>query len=294
MYCYGYGTVSLFHLEKIIIDVLVVALDALTKVAKWLWEYVLVPLGNFITQSLVPVLIGLANIVGTVVKVAIEGLVKVFEFLWYSVLKPIVLWLGSTFQPAFQSVGDGVKTIIGGLQTTFNGLINFITGVFTGDWRRAWEGVKGIFKGIFDTLYGIVKIPLNLIIDAVNTLIKGLNKIKFDIPSWVPGIGGKSFGINISAIPKLAKGGITSGPMLAMIGDNPGGKEVVSPLDDLKGMLIEAVGTAILGTSQFSSDNNNGGDIILQVDGTTFARIINPYAAKENERVGNNVVIQTT
>ena len=111
-------------------------------------------------------------------------------------------------------------------------------------------------------------------------------------PAAIPYVAGALGGL--TAIPALAKGGITSGPMLAMIGDNPGGKEVLSPLDDLKGMLIEAVGTAILGTSQFSSDNNNGGDIILQVDGTTFARIINPYAAKENERVGNSVVIQTT
>lgn len=280
---------------KVIMDILVVAFNALTNVVKWLWEYVLEPIGKFIVNSLAPILVDLAKIVGTVVKMAVESLVKAFEFLWYNVLKPIVLWLGNTFKPAFESVGSSIKTIIQGLQTTFNGLINFISGVFTGNWRKAWEGVKQIFKGIFDTLYGIAKAPLNMIIDAVNWIIKGLNKIQISIPSWVPGIGGRSFGVNIDTIPKLANGGITdvNNPFMAIVGDNKTQREVISPLDDLKSMIVEAVGTAILGTSQFN-DNSNGGDVILQIDGTTFARIINPYNAKENERIGNSVVIQTT
>src|SRR5690606_3186546 len=88
----------------------------------------------------------------------------------------------------------------------FNGIINFITGVFTGNWKKAWEGVKNIFKGIVDTLWSIFKFPLNLIIDGINALIGGLNKIKFDVPDWIPLIGGKKFGFNIPKIPKLAVG----------------------------------------------------------------------------------------
>ena len=71
----------------------------------------------------------------------------------------------------------------------------------------------------------------------------------------MPGFGGQNWGINIPRIPKLAKGGITNGSMLAMVGDNPGGREVISPLDDLLDMIQTAV----------SSSNNSDGDINLTI-----------------------------
>lgn len=270
-------------LGKIILDVLVVAFETLVSIATWLWQYVLRPLGSFIIGSLVPVFLEIARVVGTVFKFAVEGLIKVLEFLWYSVMKPIVTWLGATFKPAFEIVGEGIRTVIRGWQTTFDGLIKFITGVFTANWRQAWEGVRQIFKGIFDSLYGIVKVPLNLIISAINTVIRGLNRIKFSIPSWVPGVGGKSFGINIPTIPRLAKGGITDGPMLAMIGDNPGGREVVSPLDDLMGMISSAVSSAV---------GDNGGDMTVIVkigDDTITEKVISNINRKS--RISGATVI---
>lgn len=106
----------------------------------------------------------------------------------------------------FGSITSTIKGVVDGFKTIFNGIINFITGVFTGNWKKAWEGVKNIFKGIVDTLWSIIKFPLNLIIDGINALISGLNKIKFDVPDWVPLIGGKKFGFNIPKIPKLAVG----------------------------------------------------------------------------------------
>lgn len=106
----------------------------------------------------------------------------------------------------FESITSTVKGVVDGFKKIFNGIIDFITGVFTGNWEKAWEGVKDIFKGIVDTLWSIIKFPLNLIIDGINALIGGLNKIKFDVPDWVPLIGGKKFGFNIPKIPKLAVG----------------------------------------------------------------------------------------
>jgi hypothetical protein len=107
---------------------------------------------------------------------------------------------------AFWSIVDSVKGVINGVKTIFSGLIDFITGVFTANWKRAWEGVKTIFKGVFDTLWNIVKFPMNLIIDGVNALISGLNKISFKVPDWVPKFGGQTWGIKIPKIPKLDVG----------------------------------------------------------------------------------------
>ncbi len=108
----------------------------------------------------------------------------------------------------FGSITSTIKGVVNGFKTIFNGIITFITGVFTGNWKKAWEGVKNIFKGIVDTLWSIIKFPLNLIIDGINALIGGLNKISFNIPNWgiFGDLAGKKFGLNIPKIPKLAVG----------------------------------------------------------------------------------------
>ena len=165
---------------------------------------------------------------------------------------------------------------------------NMVSGFAT-----VWNNFKSLMSAIGEKISGTFKANKEVIVTTaiIGGVVLAGAGLALAAPAAIPYVASALGGL--AAIPALAKGGITNGPMLAMIGDNPGGKEVVSPLDDLKGMIVEAVGTAILGTSQFNS-NSNGGDIILQVDGTTFARIINPYNAKENERIGNNVVIQTT
>lgn len=96
----------------------------------------------------------------------------------------------------------GAFKLVFGATTAFSGIITFLEGVFTGNWKKAWTGVKTIFKGAFEALVGFAKRPLNQVIGLVNSVISGLNGIK--IPSWVPKLGGK--GINLPKIPMLARG----------------------------------------------------------------------------------------
>lgn len=201
-----------------------------------------------------------------------------------------------------------VRQIWNGIKQVFTGIVNFVSGVFTGNWSKAWTGVKQIFKGIWDTFVGIAKSPINMIIglingmiSAINVAIRGINKLKWDVPDWVPLIGGQHWGFNISeigSVPYLAKGGVIDSPTLAMVGE--AGREAVVPLENNTGWKDEIgsmVANAVLSAMQFSggssNSNSNNGDIILQIDGTTFARVINPYAAKENQRLGNSMVIKT-
>ena len=136
-----------------------------------------------------------------------------------------------------------------GIKTIFDGIIKLVKGVFTGDWKMAWEGIKKITKGVFDSLWAIAKWPLNMIISGLNTLIIGANRIKFDAPDWVPGIGGKQFGFNIPQIPKLAKGTILNAPGRgvpvaggrALAGE--AGREAYLPLSDTQ--LLEELGSTI-------------------------------------------------
>lgn len=97
---------------------------------------------------------------------------------------------------------DTIVGVVGGLLRTFSGITDFIVGVFTLDWEKAWTGVVDIFGGIFDGLGSIAKGAINSVIGFVNAGIENVNKFK--VPDWVPGIGGK--GVNIPKIPKLAVG----------------------------------------------------------------------------------------
>ena len=103
-----------------------------------------------------------------------------------------------------------VKTIIEkihGITSIMEGLIEFISGVCTTNWSKAWEGLKKIVYGVFKSLPVIIKAPLDEVISLVNSAIAGINNLKFTVPDWVPGLGGKSFeGLNIPQIPRLAKG----------------------------------------------------------------------------------------
>lgn len=123
---------------------------------------------------------------------------------------------------AIGNAASNIKQMIGGVIRVFGGILDFVSGVFTGNWRKAWEGVKSIFKGIFDTFAAICKTPINAVIGIINGAISGLNKINVSIPDWVPALGGKSFGINIPTIPQLYKGTDNWRGGMAMIHDRGG------------------------------------------------------------------------
>lgn len=130
-------------------------------------------------------------------------------------LAPVIEFVADVLFSVLSATIESIIPVIGGLETVFDGLLDFITGVFTGDWELAWQGVVDIFGGIWDSLTGLVKTPLNAVIGLVNSAIGSLNEINVDIPDWVPKYGGQSFGINIPKIPMLAAGGFTDGVSIA-------------------------------------------------------------------------------
>ncbi|MGF7059292.1 phage tail protein [Brassicibacter mesophilus] len=285
---------------RILIDVLAVAFRTVSDVAIILWQNVLVPLGSFIGTVFIEiikavrdiflvwwnnVLVPLGMFISSIFKPIIESLVKVFEFLWMNVLKPLANYMAGNFKTTFNTVTKGIGDVINGLKITFGGLINFITGVFTGDWRRAWEGVKNIFKGIFDSLFGIVKVPLNLIIDAINKVIGGLNKLNIKVPDWVPGFGGRSWGINISKIPKLARGSIIDSPTLAMVGE--AGKEAVMPLENNTGWINDLANqiASVIGGSQGNIS------LLIKIGEDTITEKVISNINRQN-RISGKTVIQ--
>jgi len=124
-------------------------------------------------------------------------------------------------------------------------IVNFFLGMLD-NIIKIFTTIKDFIVGIFEKVVALVKAPINFMIDGLNALIGGLNKIKLDIPSWVPKIGGMKFGFNIDKIPHLATGTVvpaSSGEFAAVLGDNNRETEVVSPLSTIKQALREEMGT---------------------------------------------------
>jgi hypothetical protein len=159
-------------------------------------------------------------------------------------VKAYLASLWTSFNEKFPAMASVVKGMydsavnsINGIKTEFKGLLTFVTGAFSGDWAKAWDGAKMAFAGCFQALPDFAKGPLNLVISLANKAIAGLNSLgSFKIPDMVPGIGGQSVGINIPEIPMLAAGGIATGPSLAMVGEGRE-PEAILPLSRLGGMM---------------------------------------------------------
>ena len=134
---------------------------------------------------------------------------------------PVLGTIIQTVQGIIAPYIDGIKNAISSIKNVFTSLIDFVKNVFTGNWAGAWESVKNIFGNAFNALKGLAKAPLNAVISLVNSAIGGLNKLHISIPDWVPGFGGKEFGINIPQIPMLATGGIATQPSICGEGGYP-------------------------------------------------------------------------
>ena len=302
------------------------AFVAVGELLRTVWETTLKPVWDTFMETLdwfwkkhfKPLVSNLMGSVGELVGYLVTSAFKIInEF-----IIPLVKAFMETFGPAIAAVFSTVVSVLGtflataadvlsGVITVIKGILQFLTGVFTGDWSKAWEGIVNIFKGIFEGVGGIVKGVVNTVIDLINGMmevvttgmnyvIDKLNSIEIDIPDWVPFFGGDTFSLNIPKIkapriPKLAQGGITNGPTLAMIGDNPGGREVVSPLDDLTDMIASAVGSAMMAAMQFSGAGNENGDrdIVLYLDSREVARASLKSLNKEATILGYKPILQT-
>jgi len=157
--------------------------------------------------------------IGDFIAKIMEYLQFVFDIVW-PYLKDVV-----------SNVWDTIIGVISGAWDIISGIVGFFINILTGDFAGAWESVQDIVIGIWDVIVSTIKGAINGIISGINGFIRGINKISFDIPNWVPVIGGKKFEINIPLIPKRATGGIASGSTLAEIGEGAH-PEMVAPLND--------------------------------------------------------------
>jgi hypothetical protein len=143
--------------------------------------------------------------------------------------------LKPTAQKLFADLGILWQTV---LQPMLNGIITFISGVFTGDWKKAWEGLAsivtlvwqgiwGAIKGIMNSILGGVETWINGVIDSINRLIEGINRMSAVVRGLL-GIGSLPT-IGRISLPRLEEGGILEKGQVGLLEGK--GAEAVVPLD---------------------------------------------------------------
>jgi phage-related protein len=265
-----------------------------------LWETVLKPVFDELmsvadsvwTEHLKPLLDEFLDFVGTLITSVLS--------IYNKAIAPVVNWLVSILGPIVSSVlGKIIKTVgnvisniidaVKNIISALKGVVLFIVGVFTGDWKKAWQGVKKIFKGVWDALVDIAKTPINLIIglingltgaveDAINWIIDGINELSFTTPDWLPGdLGGQTFGfdlsqIDIPEIPKLAQGAVIppNSEFLAVLGDQKRGTNIEAPLDT----ITQAVLQALVSYGGAGGNQKISVTIPLTLNGRTITQIV--------------------
>ena len=232
-------------------------------------------------------------------KLAAEGAKQIWAGLkqaWNAIVNSIkdawnafVEWLRSK-NPALANIFETIGKLFGDQYESWkkilSGLITFISGVFTGDWKKAWNGVLDVLKGIWNLIVGTIEGAINLIIDGINLLISALNKIQVNIPDWVPLLGGRTFGVNIPPVtrvsfPRLASGAVIppNSEFLAVLGDQKSGTNIETPL----ATMVQAFKQAMAETGGMGGRNIT---VVMQVDKREFARAVYTANNDETQRVG--------
>lgn len=224
-------------------------------------------------------------------------LIEYIQLFWDNYLKAPLQWIIENvlpmLQPILEDLGKQVKLAVDIIADVITTMIKVIKGVFAilgdlirGDWKKLWEDAKQIFKDIVNGILSIAETMANGLVDAINRMVQSINSIKFDVPDWIPGIGGKSFGgFNIQEVPRvtlprLANGGITTGATLAEIGE--AGREAVLPLEKNTGWM-DALADKIADRMPTSGGTV---DASLILDGETCGRLFLPYIQNEEVRLG--------
>ena len=232
-------------------------------------------------------------------KLAAEGAKQIWAGLkqtWNAIVNSIkdawsafITWLqgkNPALAAIFETIGKLFSDQYNAWKKILSGLITFLTGVFTGDWKKAWNGVLDILKGVWNLIVGTVEGAINFIIDGINLLISALNKIHFEAPDWVPLVGGKSFGINITpvsrvSLPRLASGAVIppNREFMAVLGDQKSGTNIETPLATMVQAFKQAMNeTGGMGGRQIT--------VVMQLDHRELGRAVYSLNNEETQRVG--------
>lgn len=206
-----------------------------------------------------------------------------FWFLTGKVFPLVVAGIAAILFAITTLAGNG-EQLIGNLKQAFSGLVTFLDGLINLDIDKMLSGLKGMVSGALNTVLTIVGSVINLIIRGLNWLIEKINSISFDMPDWVPGVGGKSWGPNIPLvkewqIPQLAQGAVIppNREFLAVLGDQRSGTNIETPL----ATMVQAFKQALA-----ESGYSGSSEAVLVLDRDVLGRVVYQLNKAEGNRIG--------
>ena len=221
---------------------------------------------------------GLIGLLGGPLAVAIAATIAILVLLvthWDTVkntMNAIKDWIANAFvhdwTKEFGYLGGylnawfkNIKNLWDGIKQIFNGIITFVKGVFTGNWRQAWKGVRQIFAGVWNSFAAIVKAPINTIIAFINSFLyaiqtmqnsfaNALNSMSISLPHWLEKLTGfSSVGFNVGywsapMVPYLAQGAVIppNKEFMAVLGDQKSGNNIEAPESLIRRIVREESG----------------------------------------------------
>ena len=206
-----------------------------------------------------------------------------FWFLTGKVFPLVVAGIAAILFAITTLAGNG-EQLIGNLKQAFSGLVTFLDGLINLDIDKMLSGLKGMVSGALNTVLTIVGSVINLIIRGLNWLIEKINSISFDMPDWVPGVGGKSWWPNIPLvkewqIPQLAQGAVIppNREFLAVLGDQRSGTNIETPLET----MVQAFKQALA-----ESGYSGSSEAVLVLDRDVLGRVVYQLNKAEGNRIG--------
>lgn len=219
---------------------------------------ILQQVGSTLMTMLTPLITQIFNTISSLMPVVtpfIQSLITTLGVLYQNVLLPIGTFIAGQLVSNIQNVLTIVTPVISGIITALQGVLDFLTGVFTGDWNKAWEGIKTTFTGIWNAMKAVVAGLINTVINGINKVINGLNN--------VVGAAGEAIGMNIKipTIPQFAgfaKGGTVTSPTLAMVGEGGAPETIVPHTNTAESRkLLAAAARGVLGNNTTITGGSN-------------------------------------
>lgn len=179
------------------------------------------------------------TVIGVVVGAVAVVIMSNFEA-WKNTISNVM----NTIKRTVTTVWNSVKAVISPVVTWIRDVVPRSFSTVKSKLSDTWNGLKDIATRAFGSMRDAVRGPLNSVIGLINSAIGGLNRIRVSIPGWVPMVGGRTFGISLPTIPRLAQGGIVqprSGGVHTIVAE-AGEAEAVLPLSQLNRLLGGARG----------------------------------------------------
>lgn len=241
---------------------------------------------QFIWDLIVGIIITAVDIIKGIITTVFNAIKTVVTTIWNgikTVISTVINGIKNVVTTGFNAVKNGISTVL-------NTIKSVVTGVFNG----IWNFIKGIINGILGGIEGMV----NGVIGGLNAMVRALNKLSFDVPDWVPVIGGGKFGFNLKelskvSLPRLAEGGYVRAnqPQPVIVGDNKRQGEIIAPEDKMLSVMLQALEqffSRLKDNGYTQKENGDVGDIVIPIylDGSMLDEVIVTASQRRTLRSG--------